>query len=117
MEENKDMPKGVIKIDDHYVITVQQIGYALGKVFTTKKGARRVKAIAYSGSITQCLVNYIKEAVHDDLMSDADISLDEALEQLYNAVERCSTIIRDAIPSIQIIDGDDRQSASLISIL
>lgn len=102
MKEERNRTDG-IQIDDKFGILVMPIDYALAKIKKGKDGKTYFKPYHYFGSIQKCLEDYLKEAVHSDLESKANISLNEAVETITDTFRRSAQALEKCFPEYEVI--------------
>ena len=100
-----DKEKALILIDENYAISVDGIDYSLRKIrYNKKSGKRETETVGYFSSVQKCLEHYAKEAIHDGLKSDADITLKEAINTIRDTWEGVEKIIHEVCPEYMVVE-------------
>ena len=100
----------MIKIDDEYVIDMDECNYILKKKVERKKNVERKKedekdryrSIGYYRSLQEALTAYYRENVRASLLNRS-CTLPEALSTISDVSDQVAETIRAAVPNLTII--------------
>lgn len=100
----------MIRIDEDYVVDVDDFNYTLKRVKVAASGKNKGKeyfqTVGYFHSLSEALERYGQEKVRDGLKSGT-MTLSEALTYIRAADEEVSRTIREAIPNVRVIEEQD----------
>lgn len=94
--------KGLLWIDERYAVKVCDIDYALVRV--SGKNGDSIKTLGYWGTIEKCLRQYLKESVHEKLLSaEGRTTLVGALKTIREVIEACEEKIALSFPEYKVV--------------
>ena len=96
----------MIKIDDHYIIEIDEYNYVLKKIQKPKKERKSdedvYRAVGYYRTLADAVSSYYKKTITDHLLDAGDMDLKEAVEKVAQISEEVTRTIENIMPDIKV---------------
>ena len=94
----------MIRINDDYVINVDPLNYVVCKDLhrIDKRGYQVMQTLGYLDSLPKALAFLVRKLQTEDLISDDEISLKEAIERMNSRFEEMEKLIKESVPDVRV---------------